>query len=190
LAARIFPGLPPDHAQHAVAVLGRHRRRVDFALAVASFFTGAATEQAMGLCQILKLSRDNHRHIDFLLSHRGKLLNDTMTLAQLKKLLAEPYFWDLYELERATQKVAGDRDALSRLARLRRRIASLRGVEVKPKPLLNGHDLMHLGAVPGPILGQLAEELYVAQLEGHVQTREHAEQWAQHWLRQHHEIEP
>jgi hypothetical protein len=159
-------------------------------LAMAAFFTGDATDRAMTLCEILKLSRDNLKHIHFLLSHRGRLLDDMMALSQLKKLLAQPYFWDLYELERATQKAAGDRDALSHLARLRRRIAPLRGVEVKPKPLLNGHDLMRLGAIPGPILGQLAEELYVAQLEGHVQTPEQAQQWAQHWIEQHREVEP
>jgi tRNA nucleotidyltransferase/poly(A) polymerase len=190
LADTIFPGLPGDHAQHAVAVLGRLRRRVDFALAVAAFFTGTPAEQAMTLCHILKLSRDNHKHIHFLLSHRSRLLDDSMSLAQLKKLLAEPYFWDLYELERATQKAAGDKDALSRLARLRRRIATLRGIEVKPKPLLDGHDLMHLGAVSGPALGQLAEELYVAQLEGHIQTRDQAQQWARQWLQQHRDIQP
>jgi hypothetical protein len=44
---------------------------------------------------------------------------------------------------------------------------------------------MHLGAVPGPALGQLAEELYVAQLEGEVQTKDQAEQWAQAWLQRH-----
>lgn len=190
LADAIFPGLPSDHAQRAAAVLGRLRRRVDFALAMAAFFTGTTTEQAMPLCDILKLSRDNHKHIHFLLSHRDRLLDESMSLAQLKKLLAQPCFWDLYELERATQKTAGDRRALSCLARLRRGIASLKGVEVKPKPLLDGHDLMHLGAVPGPALGQLAEELYVAQLEGHVQTRDQAQQWAQRWLQEHREPQP
>jgi poly(A) polymerase len=187
LADAVFPGLPPDHGLHAAAVLGRLRRCVSFALAAAAFFTGVAVEQAMTLCGILKLSRDNHKHIHFLLSHRTRLLDDSMLLSQLKKLLAQPYFWDLYELERATQKTAGDKKALSSLARLRRRIASLRGVEVKPKPLLDGHDLMRLGAVSGPALGQLAEELYVAQLEGHVQTPDEARQWAQRWLEQHRE---
>ena len=112
-----------------------------------------------------------------------------MALAPLKKLLAQPCFWDLYELERATQKVQGDKEALSSLARLRRRLASLRGVEVKPKPLLNGHDLMRLGAVSGPMVGQLAEEIYVAQLEGHVQTPDEARQWVRRWL-EHHRTKP
>ncbi len=44
----------------------------------------------------------------FLLSNRGRLLDTEMSLAQLKKFLAEPYFQDLYELQRAIQKAEGD----------------------------------------------------------------------------------
>ena len=121
-------------------------------------------------CEILKLSRKQDQRIEFLLAHRGRLLDAEMSLAALKKLLAGPYFWDLYELERAIQKAAGAKAGLAALGRLRRRIRDLGDIDVKPKPLLNGHDLMHLGATPGPALGQLAEELYVAQLEGDVQT--------------------
>ena len=83
----------------------------------------------------------------FLLMHRGRLLDDGMSLASLKKLLAQPYFWDLYELERATQKARGDNAALAAMARLRRRVQALRGVDVKPKPLLNGHDLIGLNGI-------------------------------------------
>jgi hypothetical protein len=36
---------------------------------------------------------------------------------------------------------------------------------------------MRLGAVPGPALGQSAEEHYVAQLKGEVQAKDQAEQW-------------
>jgi hypothetical protein len=44
---------------------------------------------------------------------------------------------------------------------------------------------MKLGAIPGPALGQLARELYVAQLEGIVQTPKQAEQWVRKWLKKH-----
>ena len=124
------------------------------------------------------------------MAHRGHLLNAEMSLAALKKLLAKPYFRDLYELERALQKTAGVKEGLAALGRLCRRVRDLGNIDVKPKPLLNGHDLMRLGAVPGPALGQLAEELYVAQLEGDVQTKEQAQQWASVWLQQHRPQEP
>ena len=166
-------------------MLGRLRRKVDFPLALAAFFVGFPADWAMDKCEILKLSNKQIRHIEFLLSHRGRLLDSAMSLAQLKKLLAQPYFWDLYELERAIQKAAASRQGLTQLGRLRRRIRDLGDVDVKPKPLLNGHDLMRLGAVPGPALGQLAEELYIAQLEGDVANREQAEQWVRAWLQRH-----
>jgi len=39
--------------------------------------------------------------------------------------------------------------------------------------------------VPGPALGQLAEQMYIAQLKGVVKTRAQAEKWATQWLKKH-----
>ena len=185
LAQAIFPGLPLGHSQEAVAISSRLRKRVDFALALAAFFAGCDADEALACCEILKLSRRATKHLAFLLTHSGRLLDDAMALASLKRLLGTPYFWDLYELERAAQKAANNKAALAALARLRRRVQTLRGVNVRPKPLLSGHDLIRLGARRGPTVGQLAEELYIAQLEGLVGTSEQALDWAQSWLREH-----
>ena len=189
LARAIFPDLPAARHPQAVEVLGHLRKRVDCALALAAFFTGCEAEATLAQCHILKLSRNRIKHLRFLLTHRGRLLDDGMSLASLKKLLAQPYFWDLYELERATQKAGGNAEALAALGRLRRRVQSLRGVDVKPQPLLNGHDLIRLGASPGPQVGQLAEELYIAQLENRLHTKKQAQQWARQWLGKHHSTE-
>ena len=74
---------------------------------------------------------------------------------------------------------------MSQLIKLRKRIKSLGEVELKPKPFLSGHDLIRLGAVPGPVLGQLTEELYTAQLEGALKTTEQAVKWVKKWLDKH-----
>jgi poly(A) polymerase len=185
LAEAIFPGFAGPPAERAVAVLDRLRKKVDFPLALAAFFAGCPTEFAMEIFEILKLSNKQTKHLEFLLRHRSSLLDPGMSLAQLKKFLAQPFFRDLYELERAIQRAAASKGGLTALRRLRRRIRELGAIDVKPKPLLNGYDLMHLGAVPGPALGQLAEELYVAQLEGEVQTQDQAEHWARAWLQRH-----
>jgi len=185
LAAAIFPGFAGAGAEEAVGVLSRLRRQVSFPLALAAFYAGFPTAFARESLEILKLSRKHLRHVEFLLAQRGRLLASEMSVAALKKLLAEPYFWDLYELERAIQKAAGAREGLTALGRLRKRIRDLGDIDVKPTPLLNGHDLIHLGAVPGPALGQLAEELYVAQLEGELQTKDQARSWALLWLQEH-----
>jgi len=180
LAGEIFPGLSPEQQRCVVGVLAQLRKKVDFALAMAGFFAGCPTEFALKSCGILKLSRSRSKHIRFLLANRGVLLDEAMSLARLKLLLAGAYFWDLYELQRAVQKAG--RQTLAPLKKLRRRIRDLGDIELKPKPLLNGHALIRLGAAPGPALGQLAEEMYIAQLEGNLQTVSDAEDWVRNWL--------
>jgi tRNA nucleotidyltransferase/poly(A) polymerase len=190
LAEVIFPGFVGRRAKLAVRVLAQLRKKVNFALALGCLFAGFDSEFALERCAALKLSRSQNKHIKFLLTNRGKLLDDRMSLGRLKMILAEPYFWDLYELQRAIQKAeAAGRKALAPLIKLRKRIKSLGDVELRPKPLLNGRDLIGLGAVPGPTLGQLAEEMYIAQLEGKLQTMEQAEQWVKKWLQKRRMIE-
>jgi tRNA nucleotidyltransferase/poly(A) polymerase len=183
LAEAIFPGLPAENAGFGIKVLAQLRKKVDFALAIAAFFAGCETEFTLEKCKVLKLSRSLSKQMKFLLSNRGGLLDEQMSLAQLKMILAEPYFQDLYELQRAIQKAADE--SLVSLIKLKRRINALRGIELKPKPLLDGHELIRLGAVPGPALGQLAQELYITQLEGTLQTKPQARNWVQSWLRKH-----
>jgi len=187
LAKAIFPGFAAKDAKLGIEVLTQLRKKVDFALALAAFFAGCSTEFALEKCKMLKFSRSLSRHVKFLLSNRGRLLDEKMSLAQLKMILAEPYFWDLYELQRAIQnaKQSPDREGGATLIKLRKRIKALGDVELKPKPLLDGHDLIRLGAVPGPALGQLTEEMYIAQLEGTLQTKPQAKKWAKNWLKKH-----
>jgi poly(A) polymerase len=189
LAEAIFAGFVGEQVKFAVSALSQLPKKVDFALALACLFAGCETKFAVEKCRILKLSRSQNKHIKFLLSNRGKLLNERMSLAELKKILAEPYFRDLYEFQRAIQKAGdGGRKSITALISLRKRIKALGDIELRPKPLLNGHDLIRLGAVPGPSLGQLAEEMYIAQLEGTLKTQAH-EYWAQSWLQKHRMIE-
>ncbi|OHB57178.1 MAG: hypothetical protein A2173_05525 [Planctomycetes bacterium RBG_13_44_8b] len=182
LAESIFPGFVSEPAQFAIRVLKQLRKKVDFALALAGLFAGFETKFAIEKCRILKLSRNQNKHIKFLLTERGKLL-DPLSLAELKKLLAEPYFWDLYELQRAIQRAK--KAGITALVNIRKRIKALDNEEIKPKPLLTGHDIMRLGAMPGPALGQLAEEMYIAQLEGQLKTAQQAEDWVIKWLKKH-----
>ena len=189
LAEVIFPGLFTKNGKTAIDVLAQLREKVDFALALACLFVGCETDFAIEMSRILKLSRSQTKHIKFLLANRGKLLDDRMSLANLKKILAEPYFGDLFELQRAIQMAEGGIDTTAALENLSNRIKELGDIDLKPDPLLNGHDLIRLGAVPGPALGQLSQELYIAQLEGKLHNSEQAEQWVQNWLKRHREIE-
>ncbi|MFA5239369.1 MAG: CCA tRNA nucleotidyltransferase [Phycisphaerae bacterium] len=181
LAEAIFPNFSDKDIKFGIKVLGQLRKNSNFALATAALFAGCTTEFALDKCDCLKLSKNQTRHIKFLLDNRGKLLNEKMSLSQLKLIVSEPYFEDLYELQRAIQKA--ERKSIAALLKLRKRIKALGDVELRPKPILDGHDLIRLGAVKGPGLGLLAEEMYIAQLEGKLQGKKQAERWVQSWLK-------
>jgi len=183
LIKEIFPGLTPENISLAIKVLSKLKKRTSFALAIACLFAGCSTDFAVNKIRILKLSNSQTRHIRFLLKNRNTLLNDKMSLSELKLILAEPYFWDLYQLQRAIQKAEGK--STGALLRLRKRIRQLGDIELRPKPLLNGNELIKLGAVAGPALGLLAQEMYIAQLETTIKTKQQAEEWVRKWLQKH-----
>jgi poly(A) polymerase len=180
LAEQIFPKIIAEQMRYGINVLEHLRKRVDFALALAAVFSGCDVELAIEQCEALKLSTDRYKHIRFLLGHRGVLLDADMPLASLKKLMAKPYFLDLYELQRAIQRA--EKNSVSALIKIKKRARALAGENLTPKPLLDGHELIALGAIPGPQVGELAEELYVAQLSGNLHTPQQAREWVRHWL--------
>jgi len=185
LAEVIFPGVTKVNALTAMKVLEKLPKKTGFELALAGFFSGCQTEDAIEKCRILKLSNSSNKHIKFLLTNRNRLLDENMSLAELKMLLAEPYFDDLYQLQRAIQRAAGGRKKLSPLIKLNKRIKALGNIELKPKPLLNGYELMQLGVPSGPVLGRAAKEMYAAQLENHLTSAEQAKKWIRRWLQKH-----
>jgi poly(A) polymerase len=182
LAGFIFHECSCSGPAFTIRLLSQLPRQIDFPLGLAALFTGLETNIAMEKCELLKLSNNQNKHIEFLLDHRGTLLKD-LSLSELKLLLGGPYFEDLFALQKAILKAAGQ--STGPLNKLRKRTKQLKGVELRPKPLLDGHDLISLGAVPGPALGQLTKELYIAQLEGKLQNAEQAKQWATKWLQGH-----
>ena len=51
---------------------------------------------------------------------------------------------------------------------------SLSHEEVKPKPLVTGHDLIGMGLKPGPVFKDILMKIEDEQLEGNVKTKEAA----------------
>jgi poly(A) polymerase len=183
LAKAIFPDFPDKQIKTAVKVLSLLPKRINFPLGLSALFADCTTAFAMKKISILRLSRNQTKHIKFLLNSRGRLFDEDMTLAQLKMLLAETYFRDLYNFRMALLKAG--RKSIGPLMKLNKRIKTLGNVELKPKPLLDGHDLIRLGATPGPDLGRLARQLYIAQLNLELHTKEDAKQWTKNWLEKH-----
>jgi tRNA nucleotidyltransferase/poly(A) polymerase len=181
LAKAIFPDFPDKQIKAAIKVLSRLPQNISFPLGLSALFAGCTPAFALKKIAVLKLSRNQIKHTKFLLNGRGRLLDEDMSLAQLKMLLTEPYFRDLYNFQMALLKAAGK--SIGPLVKLNKRIKSLGNVELKPKPLLDGHDLTSLGASPGPDLGRLARQLYFAQLNMEIRTKEDAKQWAIKWMK-------
>jgi poly(A) polymerase len=184
LAERIFPVFRKKAiAEFAVKVFNYLPKKTTFELVAACLFAACRTGGAMENLKVLKLSRNQLKHIKFLLEKRDFLLQEDLSLAQFKLIISEPYFEDLYSLQKAIQKADGR--SISALLAVRRRAKSLAGKELRPKPLLNGHELIQLGAEPGPQVGLIGRELYIEQLSENITTRQEAIGWVKDWLKRH-----
>jgi poly(A) polymerase len=183
LAKQIFPVFKNKAiARFAIKVFGFLPKQITFELAIAAFFAGCDSGEAMNNLEILKLSRNQLKYIKFLLEKRDFLLGE-LSLAQLKMIVAEPYFEDLYLLQKAMQKAGGK--SLSALLAVRKRAKALAGKELRPKPLLNGYEIIHLGAKPGPQVGLVSKELYIEQLSERIVAKQDAIDWVKDWLKKH-----
>ncbi len=183
LAKQIFPVFKDKNVREfAVEIFEHLPEEITFELGLAALFTVCQTGEAIKNLEILKLSRNQLKYIEFLLKKRDFLLGG-LSLAQLKLIVSEPYFEDLYSLQKAIQKVKGE--SISALAAIRKRAKTLIGKELRPKPLLNGFELIGLGVEPGPQVGLVGRELYIEQLSERVATKQEAEIWVENWLKKH-----
>jgi poly(A) polymerase len=180
LLRAIFEIHQEPHIEFGVSVLKHLPEAVDFGLSLAAFWAGFDSQKAMAECAKLKLSTERFKHVRFLLDNRSVMLEAEMPVSQLKLLMHEPYFQDLLTFQEAIQKALSL--PVTAVKTLRRRAMEIAPEEVHPDPLLNGHELMALGAVPGPMVGHLAQEMYIAQLEGQIQTADQARAWVRDWL--------
>ena len=60
---------------------------------------------------------------------------------------------------------------------LQEKVNEYKTEEIKPKPILNGDDLIHLGIKAGPIMKEILEEAYSLQLEHKIKTKPEAIDW-------------
>ena len=183
LAKAVFRCFEGEAAVFGESVLAHLPEAVDFPLALACFWAGFDVKTVLAQCDKLKLSNSQIKHVRFLLQKRDVLLDIQLPLSSLKLLMHEPYFWDLITMQKAIQKAKGESAHAVRL--IKRRALEIDEKDVRPEPLLDGHELMGLGATPGPMVGQLAQELYVHQLEEKLHSKEQAQSWCNDWLAKH-----
>ena len=95
-----------------------------------------------------------------------------MRVSTLKRLLARTTFGEELELHRIDCTASHGELDIHRF--LVAKQAEFSQEEIKPKPLVTGHDLQDLGIPPGPKMGELLNQLMDEQLEGKLADRESA----------------
>jgi len=158
-----------EHAARIERVLDALPRIVSFELALAALLHPLAVRQAAAACDALRCSNLARKAVLWLLSHQDDLAaNESWTDADLKLLMASPFFDALPKLCAAKLKATGSSPAVLRqtIARIRR----IPPAEVSPPPLLNGDDLAAMGMPAGPRYKAILERVYYAQLNGEIAT--------------------
>jgi len=107
--------------------------------------------------------------------HMSFVEAEKMRPAKLRRFMGEPTFPLLLELMRVD--ILHSNGDFSPWRFLKDAYESYKAEPVLPEPLARGRDLLAWGVKPGPALGALLDEVYDAQLEGRISTREEAREY-------------
>jgi putative nucleotidyltransferase with HDIG domain len=128
---------------------------------------------AHGILTRLRFSSDQIEQIEALIANHMRFMDTgRMRESTMKRFLRMQNFAEHLELHRldclsSSGKLDSYRHVLARLAELGEE-------DLRPKPLLTGHDLIEQGYQPGPSFGKILAAVEDAQLEGRVRSKEDA----------------
>ena len=131
------------------------------------------SEMAERICQRLKLANSQTETICWIISKHLVFKDiDKMRVSTLKRLFSHKDYPLLAELHRA-DRLGSDMDLkpYHLAARIYKKLSK---EELKPKPLINGYDLIKLGFKPGPIFSKILKHVEEAQLEQEVTNKDEA----------------
>ncbi len=131
---------------------------------------------AIAICQRLKRSRAVWERVAYLVRNHLRLVSaPQMRAATLKRFLREDGIEELLELARMDALAAsGD---LRYYEFCRAQLAALSAADMRPPPLLTGHDLIALGHQPGRRFSEILHAVEEQQLEGRLATPDEAKAW-------------
>lgn len=173
LFEKIAPGTSIDFSLALAGVCVADAMARDPA-ADARLFLGprSARRCVRALRQALRLSNDESDRLEQILETPALLLEDAPPrIATLKRFLATPTSSDTRHLLEA---LAHSGHFASRIHGLQARFAELEKTDCHPPPLLTGDDLTDAGWRPGPIFKRVLDQVYDAQLEDRLSSREQA----------------
>lgn len=136
---------------------------------------------AVAVCRRLRRSRATWERVAYLVeNHLRPREASSLRTSTLKRMLREPGFDELLHLARLDALAADlELDGVLYCAEQQR---ALGPSALRPPRLLDGRDLLALGAPPGPTVGALLRALEEAQLEGRIATRADAEAFVRELL--------
>ncbi|HEY5163364.1 MAG TPA: HD domain-containing protein, partial [Terriglobales bacterium] len=125
------------------------------------------------ICRRLRMSNDDTEQIVALVANHMRFADTfKMKPATLKRFLRLPRFEEHLEMHRIDCLAShGDLSIHSFLAQ---KLADTPPSEIRPQPLVTGHDLIEMGHKPGPRFREILAALEDLQLEGKLKTREEA----------------
>lgn len=135
------------------------------------------------ICQRLRLSNEvTERTVWLVENHMRLAATPQMREAKRKRFVREPGFDELMALGKMDCLAShGDTEHIDWIAEYR---ANLKPEEVRPTPLISGHDLIAAGYTPGPNFKEILTAVEDQQLEGALDTREGALAWVrERWPR-------
>ena len=130
------------------------------------------------ICRRLRMSNDDTEQIVALVANHMRFADTfKMKPATLKRFLRLPRFEEHLEMHRIDCLAShGD---LSIHSFLVQKLADTPPSEIRPQPLVTGHDLIEMGHKPGPCFREILAALEDLQLEGKLKTREEALEYLQ-----------
>jgi poly(A) polymerase len=138
-------------------------------------------EMAEEICRRLRLSRHTIERVRWLVEQHMRLRwLPEMRESKRRRFVREEGFDELVRLCRLDSLAShGD---VSTVEWTQDYLANLQPEQVKPTPLLTGHDLIAMGYRPGPQFGRILTAVEDAQLEEQIRTKQEAETFVmKHW---------
>ncbi len=128
---------------------------------------------ATEICRRLRMSNDDTEQIVALVGNHMRF-GDTfkMKASTLKRFMRLPRFEEHLELHRIDALASNGN--LAAHAFLSQQFADTPASEMRPAPLITGHDLIEMGHKPGPRFREILAAVEDLQLEGKLRTREEA----------------
>ncbi len=136
----------------------------------------AGVKIAQTIMRRLRFSNDEIDGVCECVANHMKFMDvQKMRSGKLKQFISRPNFEEEMELHRVD--CTASHGMLDNLTFLREKLKEYEHEELKPKPLVNGEDLIALGMKPGKAMKPILEEAFVMQLEGRFKNREDALEW-------------